>query len=205
MQSSFKWLLIPPAIAVLLFLGPLRQPVAKEDAPTATTPTTSTTSTTSATPALPGFAQVLSALVGVLLLGGAGIAAMARLQRRGRSVPGGPATLRQTLRLSARQHVWVLQFDDRLLLLGECEGRLAVLAQQSDPAGVDDEREVAERPDLEEGAVPRDLLIPRPPRRPAAAKRKSTPKTPTKPAARGHAPEDPFRRLLEMARGAGRS
>ena len=182
---NLKWLLVPPVIALALFLGPFqsgaqppqptstpapaepqgqRQPRAQppsEPQPAAQTPG-------SARPELPGAWQVVSTLLGVLLLGGAAIVVLRRLQ--GRSTPTGTYLgLRQTLRLDNRHSVHAVEFDGQILLLGESDGNLAVLRSAQDPRAVADEESLAERAaepqeaiEREDGAVPRDLVLPRP-------------------------------------------
>jgi hypothetical protein len=119
-----------------------------------------------------------SALVGVLLLGVAGLLVLKRLRRGAR--PAGAtalATLHQTLRLSPRQAVHAIEFDDRILLVGEHERGL-VLLDRGRTGSADDEAAVLGRGALtaadlaaavdadDDGAVPRDLVIPRPPHGP---------------------------------------
>jgi flagellar biogenesis protein FliO len=124
-----------------------------------------------AVPRTPDLWQMGSALLAVLLLGTAGVMLLRKL--RGGAVPvRGSAplmTLRQTLRLSARQAVHAIEFDDRILLIGEHERGLALL-DGGRPIDRSDESELAGRRDSthdpieEEGAVPKNLVIPRPPR-----------------------------------------
>ncbi|MBL9077194.1 MAG: hypothetical protein JNL08_06815 [Planctomycetes bacterium] len=180
LKSLPKWLFLPPAVALLLVLGPLSMQ-GSTDKPTPAGPAVApveagavpneeraTTRPSPAVPRTPDLWQVGSALAAVLLLGGAGIVLLRRL--RGGAVPvrgGTPVvTLRQTLRLSPRQAVHALEFDDRILLVGEHERGL-VLLESGRAAARDDESTVAARAaELEphdDGAVPKNLVIPRPP------------------------------------------
>ena len=186
-KSLPKWLFLPPAVALLIVLGPLSMrgdgaATTNEAAAANTTPPAAARATTALEPATPRPApavprtpdlwQVGSALVAVLLLGGAGVVLLRRL--RGGAVPTRGATtlltLRQTLRLSPRQAVHAIEFDDRILLVGEHERGLTLLEQSRAPVR-DDEGLVAaraaEEPIDDDGAVPKNLVIPRPPQ-PAA-------------------------------------
>jgi flagellar biogenesis protein FliO len=110
-------------------------------------------------------------------------------------------TLRQTLRLSARQAVHAIEFDDRILLVGESERGLALLESGKAPNRANDEAEIAARAaiaaavdtqvDDDDGATPKNLVIPRPP---AGLPRRSAP---------SEAPRTPgladFRNLLQKA------
>jgi hypothetical protein len=85
------------------------------------------------------------------------------------------------VRLSARQHLHAIQWDDRLLLIGECDGKLAVLREMQDPQVAADEAAVASRlaadDDDDEGAVPRDMIIPRAPAKPTRTAAPTPPAT----------------------------
>ena len=169
MQAKYSWLLLPPAIALMLFLGPLRAP----DQETATDPVTTTGA---ATPQMPDFVAIASTTIGVLLLGAIGVILYGRMTQRSRPATSDLISVRQTMRLSGRHAVHVVQFDERLLLVGESEGKLNVLDSVRDPQSSRDEETLAQRLDLvledeDEGAVPRNLVIPRPEpeRTPAAA------------------------------------
>lgn len=205
MRIRNKWLLIPPAAALLLFLGPLRL-----DGPTAGSPAASpaadqapaNSSASSPTlPRTPDLWQVGSTLIGVILLGAAGLFLVGRARQGGKTTGERVFTLRQTMRLGPKQQVWALEFDERLLLLGEHDGKLAVLAEGQLPERTRDEVLVSQRAqaelDLDQGAVPKDLVIPRPD--PAPARRPSA--SPSAP--RERAPAAPtlgdFRSLLQKA------
>lgn len=188
LKSLPKWLLLPPAVALLMILGPLSMQSGPGNGVPASTSTPSTSVLTTpesapaatekvvgrtapAVPRTPDLWQMGSALIAVLLIGTAGVMLLRKL--RGGAVPvRGSApliTLRQTLRLSARQAVHAIEFDDRILLIGEHERGLALL--ESGRAVVrGDEAELAARVASapvtidEDGAVPKNLVIPRPPR-----------------------------------------
>ena len=202
MQAKYKWLLVPPALALALFLGPLRDAggPAEPGAPAAQQPPKDSRTPKVPTPQLPGFGQVASALIGVLLLGVAGLAAFKKLRSQGGPSGGTLITVRQSVRLSPRQQLHAVQWHERLLLIGEGEHGLVVLREADDPNALEDEASVRGREDdADEGAVPRDMIIPRPPTRSAAA-------TPPKPAAQPAAVQAAtkamadFRSLLRKAR-----
>ncbi len=175
MQARYKWLLLPPAIALILFMGPLRNiglPSTEglaQEIQTAGDPQTTEEPGTMQDPQgvgqglvpMPDAWQVTSTLLGILLLGGIGIMLLARL-RRGRSPKSGDLmTLCQSLRLSQRHSLHAVQFDHNLLLLGECDGHLSLIKLGPDPEQRQDEELLAAR-DADEGAVPRDMVIPHP-------------------------------------------
>jgi flagellar biogenesis protein FliO len=123
MKAIPKWLLIPPLVAALFVLGPLSMQSA-------------------AAPAWnwPDLWQMTAALLGLVLLGLVALGAgglVPRLRQRGRPAPGAKlVTLRQTLRLSARRSVHAIEFDDRILLVGEGERGLVLLETGRVPADV---------------------------------------------------------------------
>lgn len=221
MKSTPKWLLLPPAVAALLILGtlsmqggsanPVPRPspgVAPEAGPVSG-PAASAAEPAPvrrdppAPPRSPDLMQLASALVGVLLLGAGGLLLLRRL-RGGVRAPRGATllALRQTLRLSAKQAIHALEFDDRILLVGEHDRGLCLLDSGRLPERTTDEAAVAARAagpvdaivgDDDDGAVPKDLVIPRPSPRPA-------PRLPTAPA-KTKVPSGlgDFRRLLQQA------
>lgn len=197
MKSTPKWLLIPPVVAAMLVLGPLSmrsdgdpsettraaaEPAPAEPAPRRADdkPRRGERSANAPTlPRTPDMWQMTSALIGVLLLGGGGLLLLKKL-RGGASPRGGQtlATLRQTIRLSAKQAVHAIEFDNRILLVGEGDKGLSLIDRGSLPESVEDEAVVlrraleqataaeqaeAEKDEEDEaGATPRNLLIPRP-------------------------------------------
>jgi flagellar biogenesis protein FliO len=229
MKPIPRWLFVPPAVALLLILGPMTmqgsglaspdrsaqqgnsqkgsslKPAASdgrragigatgEDAPASTTPTL---------PATPGLWQIGSALLGVLLLGGIGIYGLRRL--RGGATPTRGSrlmTLRQTLRLTQRGSVHAIEFDDRILLIGESERGLTLIETGSSADKAEDEAAIAARAAAlldaatvdDEGAVPKNLLIPRPDR-PGRA----TPRQPVLPKPTTTPSLNDFRALLQKA------
>ena len=203
MKSTPKWFLIPPAIAAMLILGSVSMQNAPPKASAATnapaadvpprpvvpaTPETRTARPDPVLPKTPELWQMASALAGVLLLGWFGVAALRRLRHGPRAgASTSLLTLRQTLRLSGKQAIHAIEFDDRIVLVGEHERGLAVLDRGRLPERAADEAEIAARgiPALdvlaeEEGAVPKDLVIPRP-AQPAQPRRLPVP--PASPAA----------------------
>jgi flagellar biogenesis protein FliO len=224
MKWNPRWLLLPPAAALLIVLGPLTMQGERGKNGSATPPVSTPASSPAATPAAtnaanpesgaantesasrvpapprtPDMWQVVSTLLGLLVLGGVGIFALRRLRQGPRGGTASVLHLRQTLRLSARQAVHVVEFDDRLLLVGEGDRGVHLLHSGRLPEPAADEAEVTARTIAEsaddEGATPKDLLIPRPAVPPAA-------RTPTAPAvraaARGLGLTD-FRALLQKA------
>ncbi len=182
MSIRNKWLLLPPAAALLLFLGPLRvDPAAPATAAPAITATPAETPGI-AVPRTPDLWQFGSTLIGVILLGAAGIFVYARSRTGART--GGPkvVAVRQALRLSPKHHLFAVEYDERLLLLGASDGRITLLHDGRLPERAADEALVAARVDEvladddEDGAVPKDLVIPRP-ERPAAARRPTPPRS----------------------------
>ncbi|MEO0480573.1 MAG: flagellar biosynthetic protein FliO [Planctomycetota bacterium] len=93
-------------------------------------------------PAVPGTSEVLIALGAVLAVGGAAL----YLLRKAKALPQGSESsavrLRQSLRVGARHSVHALEFDGRILLVGETEKGLTVLdrmpgAGELEETGVD--------------------------------------------------------------------
>ncbi|MFT4840945.1 MAG: flagellar biogenesis protein FliO [Planctomycetota bacterium] len=204
MKSAPKWLLIPPAVAVLLILGPMSMGESGDETGSAKTsqpafgqPTAAQTASArpaarqpepngsmlkpravagSLVPRTPDMWKMASALIGVLLLGAGGIMVIKRM--RGGATPQGKtalATLRQTVRLTTKQALHAIEFDNRILLIGETDKGLTLIDRGSLPEAVNDEATVLARQHQEQedddGAVPHNLLIPRPgaaPRAPAA-------------------------------------
>lgn len=223
MKSMPKWLLVPPAVAFLLVLGPLSMqtgaaaaptapPAAQQPEPQPEAPATAPVRTARspiAAPRGPDLVQMGSALAGVLLLGVVGVVVLRKL-RGGASPTRGStlATLRQTLRLSARQAVHAIEFDDRILLVGEHERGLVLLDSGKLPERAADEAEViarslgaaahhdADAGDEAEGATPRNLVIPRP-SNPLPARLPTPPAIPTGP--RPTPGLNDFRNLLKKA------
>lgn len=173
LKSTPKWLLLPPAVAVLLILGPLSMQGGGANDP-ATPPATAAQPaperagrSVPTAPRTPDLWQMSSALVGVLLLGAAGLFALKRL-RGGSGAGGGAAlvTVRQTIRLSGRQALHAIEFDDRILLVGEHDRGVVLLDRGRLPDIAADEAAIVTRhaPAADDdGAVPKDLVIPRPP------------------------------------------
>ena len=193
MKSTPKWLMIPPAAALLLLLGPLAMGgadrTARPEAPAQVAPTeqpralvrpadpTQPAGKAPQKAALPGTLvprtpdlwQMSSALVGVLLLGGVALLGLKKL--RGSASPQRPqnlATLRQTMRLGAKSTLHAIEFDDRILLVGDSEKGLTLIESSGLPDAAADEATVLARSAQpqpsggEDGATPKNLMIPRP-------------------------------------------
>ncbi len=170
MRSKYAWLLLPPVLALIVFLGPLQN--LNGSAP----PAGSTTEVGSQLPQMPSFWQISSTLIGVLLLGVVFVGLMRKLRENRSSAPGSALSLRQSLRLSAKHQVHAVQYQDQILVLGTSDHNISVLLTGEDPGIADDELTVLDRDELDEGAVPRDMILPRP--------AKPRTKAPTKPRAR---------------------
>ncbi len=172
MIAKYKWLFLAPAFALALFLGPLQRTEAKEGAG-APKPDQETNNTQPAKKepsiATPSTWQITTTLLGVLMLGAAGIIVFAKLRNTASGQSQGIITLRQSLRLSGKQALYAVQFDDKLMLLGECDGLLQVLSHTADQSASSDEAEILSRTEEDEGAVPRDMVLPRPSRRASGA------------------------------------
>lgn len=191
MKPIPKWLMIPPAAALLLVLGPLtmRGPGSEPTAAAAAKPTGPAGPSAGGTaengaengsaigamlPKTPDLWQVGSALVGVLLLGAVAAIGLRRMRGGAAPIRGQKAkvvTLRQTLRLGQRHALHAIEFDDRVLLVGESERGLTLVESGKLPDALGDEVEAANRAaELlesalvvdEDGATPKNLVIPRP-------------------------------------------
>jgi flagellar biogenesis protein FliO len=194
MAKNHRWLFLPPAAALLLVLGPLsmsgggkddatRRPPSGREGPSArdagggATGATAAPADRPALPRTPDLWQIGSTLCGVLLLGGALVFVIRRAQRGPSPAGSNLIALRQTLRVSPKQAVHAVEFDGRLLLLGEGERGLQLLHAGALPDQAADEAAVARRAadggdGDDDGAVPKNLVLPRPAARakaPAAA------------------------------------
>lgn len=228
MKSMPKWLLVPPVAALLVILGPMSMqgsgrgdangdaksivpaPTAADvPAQPAAESATRTANRATSLPRTPDFFEIGSALCGVLLLGVGGVLVLRKL-RGGASPTGGTplVTLRQSLRLSPRQSIHALEFDDRILLIGESERGLALLDNGRQPERTADEHEVLSRQAQhidtlvadDDGAVPKNLVIPRPANGPSH--RQPTPPrspAPTKSNTTRQPGLNDFRALLQKA------
>ncbi len=229
LKATPKWLLVPPVAALLLVLGPLsmtsgaaerqkvlptaqKPDIGQESGATPATAGRDTKGRVSLPPTGPDFAQVLSTLALVLMVGIGGVFALRRLRQGAPAARGGSSvvSVRQTLRLSARQAVHALEFDDRILLVGTSEKGVVLLDQGKLPERVADELEVLSRSQAlpvqaagaeteDDGAVPKNLVIPRPER--PAVRLPKAPQNPLAPAAAtATAPGlGDFRTLLQKA------
>ena len=223
MKSIPKWFLIPPAVAVLLILGTLTMQGADpgtgngtgnrtgNERPAANQPATGADETTRPVrtpptpPRTPDLWQMSSGLIGVLLLGATGLMLLKRLRRGATPVRGLPVmTLRQSLRLGNQRVLHAIEFDERIVLVGESDKGLVLIEHGRLPERLADEAEVLARSapgqrvdttDEDEGAVPKNLVIPRP-ENPAARR---LPKPPTEPQGRPTPGLGDFRNLLQKA------
>ena len=219
MKSTPKWLLIPPVVAALLVLGPLSmggnaQPQDTDAPPDAAAPATERTPARakgelpgSLVPRTPDMWSMSSALVGVLLLGGGVLLVVKKLRGGATPTGGGPlVTLRQTVRLAPKHAMHAVEFDGRILLVGETDKGLTLIERGQLPDAVDDEAAVLARDradDDDDGAVPRNLVIPRPEQAPRRAP--SRPRSPSPAEATANKADqaiarlNDFRSLLEKA------
>lgn len=215
MKSIPKWFLIPPAVAVLLILGTLAmqgadhgtrgERPATSQAPAVTDETTRPGRTPPTPPRTPDLWQMSSGLIGVLLLGATGLMLLKRLRRGATPTRGLPVmTLRQSLRLGNQRVLHAIEFDERIVLVGESDKGLVLIEHGRLPERLTDEAEVLARSspgqrvdvtDTDDGAVPKNLLIPRP-ESPAARR---LPKPPTEPQSRPTPGLGDFRNLLQKA------
>lgn len=218
MPANRKWLVLPPVVGLLIVLGPLSmrsadassEKAAPEPAPVAAPARTTETRTSSPSarpetlplPKTPDLWQISSTLLGVLLLGGASLMLLRKLRSAPATSGTGSVALRQTLRVSARAALHAVEFDGKMLLIGSSDRGL-VLLHAANPAAdaAEDERTIAARSKVEEeddGAVPKNLVIPRPTTPPA----RRTPTPPAAPAVNSAAARtlmDDFRSLLAKA------
>lgn len=191
MRDKLRWLAVPPALALLLMFGPWRNNTASRN-PSAGTQTSggveAATVESSAgdsakpgTVALPDLTQVVCTVLGVCLLGAAIVMGLARV-RASATGSGTALAVRQSLRLSGRHTVHAVEFADKLLLLGECEGSLRVLHSGDDPqlAPAASRTALPPEPD-DDGVVLKDMIIPRPPRGDTSA----VPRSASQPPSRG--------------------
>lgn len=221
MKSIPKWLLVPPAVALLLLLGMMSMQGGAANANTSTgserTPAKTSTlalpsgddartnRTPPVAPRTPDLWQMSSGLIGVLLLGAAVLFGLKRLRGGAAATRGAPVmSLRQTLRLGARQALHAIEFDERIVLVGESDKGLVLIEHGKLPERAADEAEVLSRGELgrrvdavasdeDEGAVPKDLVIPRP-----EAPSRRLPKPPVDPATPAKKPGlGDFRNLLQ--------
>lgn len=222
MPANRKWLVLPPAVALLIVLGPLsmRTADASAEKPTpgpvaapAATPTTQGPGTDSRTqplplPKSPDLWQITSTLLGVLLLGGASLMVLRKLRAAPATSGTGTVALRQTLRVSARAALHAVEFDGKMLLVGSSDRGLVLLHAANPQAdAAEDERTIAARSkhvdvdDEDEGAVPKNLVIPRPTTAPArrTPTAPAAPATPAMQSAGARTLMDDFRTLLAKA------
>ncbi len=184
MRSKYAWLLLPPVLALIVFLGPL------QNLNGSASPADSPTEVGSQLPQMPSFWQISSTLIGVLLLGAVFVGLIRKLKENSRSAPGSALSLRQSLRLSAKHHVHAVQYQDQILVLGACDHNISVLHTGEDLGIADDEATVLDREELDEGAVPRDMILPR--------SEKPRTKAPTKPRARTGLSEADAQKLADF-------
>lgn len=197
LQTKLLWFLVPPAVALFMFLGPLSggEP-AGADKPAETEMVSGLK-----VPATPGMWQVGSSLLGVLLIGVVGVMIIARL--KGVSPLARPGdgtellTLRQSLRISSRHHVHAIEFDGRVLLIGECESNLSMLTGTDDPNASADERAISARVDEYDGGA--DLRDTPPPVVRKKKRKKRATAAPLQPSAK---PAQPMPQLLSDAGAA---
>lgn len=217
MKSMPKWFLVPPAVAAMLVLGTLSmgggaKPAAKPTTPVVeqdvaeAVPAVGTRREPLAGPKAPDLGQMVAALAAVLGLGVAGVYVLRQLRGPARATGGATLlTLRQSLRLSPKQTLHAIEFDERIVLVGESERGLTLIDGGRLPERIADENEVVGRApgrtldviadDHDDGAVPKNLVIPRP----AAAAPRRTPTPPQSRTAEATPSLTDFRNLLQKA------
>ncbi|MEZ5989357.1 MAG: flagellar biosynthetic protein FliO [Planctomycetota bacterium] len=209
--DKLKLFLLIPLAAALLVLSTLiqpqapsarrgpeivagRQPDGTRDAGAVAAPTTNITT-------------VALTLAGILVLAAGTILVVRRLQGGIDTVHDREIRIKETRRLSGKRLLHLVRASERLLLLAESEHGLSLLCDLTpDEHGLAaaDLAELERAPvalgddEDDDGAVPRDMVIPRPARRPAPA-RQARPA----PAAKAAALPADFKKLL--ARLAARS
>ncbi|HEU4418540.1 MAG TPA: hypothetical protein VFT55_06345 [Planctomycetota bacterium] len=139
MKAIPRWLLIPPLVAALVVLGPLSMQ-------SAASPAWSWPDLWQTTAAL-----LVVALLGLVLLGAGGLVPRLRGQPK---LGAKLVTLRQTQRLSAQLTVHALEFDDRILLVGEHARGLVLLESGRVPASGDEAPRQLTMPGLRPAAIP---------------------------------------------------
>jgi hypothetical protein len=179
-----KWLLLPPALALLVVLGPWQPRAEGAASPVraaeraAASERDPSAGVGAGLPAMPSAWQVLSTLAGLLLLGGAAVVVLSRLRRGPAAAAAGPLVLRQVMRLSGRRALYAVQAEDRILVLADGGEGLHLVSTLADAGAREDDRTVAARDggaDEDGGAVLKDMLIPRPSRPGHAAAKTKAP------------------------------
>jgi flagellar protein FliO/FliZ len=226
MKSMPKWFLVPPAVAAMLVLGTLTmgngspKPIAPKanaaavadgaavEQDQASAPAAGRGQTI-AGPKAPDLGQMVAALAAVLGLGVAGVYVLRQLRGPARASGGIPLlTLRQSLRLSAKQTLHAIEFDERIVLVGESDRGITLIDSGRLPERAADEAEVLGRPagrtldvvadDDDDGAVPKNLVIPRPEKAPAR-------RAPTPPATKADGAQPSLADFRNLLQKAGRS
>lgn len=224
MKSIPKWFLVPPAVAAMLVLGTLTM---GNDSPKSAAPKTAPAVAADADvdqdqaaapaagrgqaiagPKAPDLGQMVAALAAVLGLGVAGVYVLRQLRGPARASGGIPLlTLRQSLRLSQKQTLHAIEFDERIVLVGESDRGLTLIDGGRLPERAADEAEVLGRPtgraldvvaDDDDGAVPKNLVIPRPEKSPAR-------RAPTPPATKAEGAKPTLADFRNLLQQAGRS
>ena len=165
-----RLLWLAPALAITVALGPFGTPASSHSGdPTlpgpapAEAPRPRLTGSAGAAEALPSTGEVMTALAAVVAVGAAGLWLLGRARRAGAGTSeGGPLRLRQSLRLGSKSWLHAVEFDGRVVLVGDGEHGptlLTTAAPEAEPEA--------------DGADLRDTLIPRPaaPSRPVARPR----------------------------------
>ncbi len=166
-MREWKWLAIVPLLAAVMVFGPVLFSGGNSNAPAANDGTWRRNAETAATPS---FLTLGTSLGVVLLLAVGGIFLLRRLQAGQEHAREREIRVKESRRLSPKRSLHLIRAADRLLLLGESEVGLQLLADltprepevtlpASAPVAVEPE------PLEEDGAVPRDLVIPNHPRK----------------------------------------
>lgn len=163
-MSKWKWFALIPVLAAALVFGPgifgSGNPSGGEAEGRSWEPATG------AVPSgAPSMLEVAACLGLVLVLAVGGMILLRRLQYGTPHAGGTTIQMRETRRLGPKRALHMLRVSDRLLLVAESEQGIHLVADLT-PADPDEDvaEPIADDPDDddEDGAVPRDLVIPRP-------------------------------------------
>ncbi len=179
-MNRIKWIFVLPVLAAVLVLLPVLVPSRKKnlgnEGPTGPSISTWKRGGTEAGIEGPSFLTLTTSLGIVLLLGVGTIVVMRKVQGSGLNSPEREVVVKESRRLSPKRTIHLVRAVDRLLLISESEMGVQllsdltpreegavqpVLVQQAPVTIPQPEAPRAKAPEEEEGATPRDLLLPR--------------------------------------------